>query len=129
MRLKHKVDKIFFIILSLLFFGCENLSGPIDTRPQTIGIQLKWIGCDNYDGSYEYIWTTDNVEITINEYGEEVDNNLPPEPPGFGDWDYYFECSKIELFQQDGYFNIKTVPEGYIQQINLSSNNFVWVEK
>ena len=123
------MKRLLLIVLPLLLMvGCETkISGPIEIIPEVTGVQLKWIG---YGGYYS---------PSGNFYSDEYVYYVGTRPlfPGdiLGDhdydgWNYSYECTEIELFQSEGYFNF-IIPEEPNVIITRSIGNYtdlIWKE-
>ena len=123
--------------------GCETkISGPIETIPEVIGVQLEWIGylgSSNYqyiDGNYYYrgtVWYTGvsvpNTLSSYPSYRKDVDdygNNIYSP----NEWYINYSVTEVELFQSEGYFNYKYMDGGVeVVQSNSLTNSHFWIEK
>jgi hypothetical protein len=121
------MKRLLFVLPLLLIVGCENgpieISGPIETIPEVTGVQLEWIG---YGGSgsldsREDVYYVGNKPSFPDDIISDYNNN---------GWDSSYECTEIELFQFEGYFNYKR-PEEPNVTLTLSIGNYtdlMWEE-
>tara|TARA_B100000965_G_scaffold54594_1_gene41028 strand:- start:343 stop:717 length:375 start_codon:yes stop_codon:yes gene_type:complete len=111
-----------------LFISCETeISGPVEVEPQVTGVKLKWIG---YGGYYS---TSGSFSSTESVYYVGTRPSFPDDilsDSGGDGWTYPYECTEIELFQSEGYFNFIR-PEEPNVTITRSIGNYtdlIWEE-
>jgi hypothetical protein len=123
------MKRLLLIVLPLLLIvGCETkISGPVETIPQINGLQLKWIGWGghyNLSGVYYYdeeVLYVGNKPSFPDDIISDYNNN---------GWDSSYECTEIELFQFEGYFNYKRPEEPNVTLTRSIGNytDLMWEE-
>ena len=126
------MKRLLLIVLPLLLIvACEDgpieISGPIEIIPEVTGVQLEWIG---YGGYYSPSGTyNSNDEVFYVGTRPSFPDDILYDTGNDG-WNSSYECTEIELFQFEGYFNYKRPEEPNVTLTRSIGNytDLIWEE-